>query len=157
MPCSGERTLPDHLRKDADGMVESMLWDDQGPALAGQMGSDPAGAPSDLDDEYRRAGMQDPSICLTTSHNPSSRLKMFAKVRSSCGVNGQHWQKLLNWYFENLHICRTESIFMKYWPKCNIANFINFVTLNLQMLVNCTLFSKKLFLQKYFILLYFKI
>ena len=32
------------------------------------------------DDEYVWAGVEDPKIVVTTSHNPSSRLKQFAKV-----------------------------------------------------------------------------
>ncbi len=32
------------------------------------------------DDEYRWAGVEDPKIVITTSRDPSSRLKMFAKV-----------------------------------------------------------------------------
>lgn len=35
----------------------------------------------DIDDEYAKAGMYDPKVCVTTSHDPSSRLKQFAKVR----------------------------------------------------------------------------
>lgn len=35
---------------------------------------------SHQDDEYAWAGVQDPKIMITTSHNPSSRLKQFAKV-----------------------------------------------------------------------------
>ena len=31
------------------------------------------------DDEYRWAGSRDPKVIVTTSHNPSSRLKAFAK------------------------------------------------------------------------------
>ena len=34
-----------------------------------------------MDDEYAWAGVEDPKIVMTTSHNPSSRLKQFAKVR----------------------------------------------------------------------------
>ena len=33
-----------------------------------------------IDDEYAWAGVNDPKIMLTTSHNPSSKLKQFAKV-----------------------------------------------------------------------------
>ena len=33
-----------------------------------------------MDDEYRWAGVEDPKIMITTSHDPSSRLKMFVKV-----------------------------------------------------------------------------
>ena len=34
---------------------------------------------SHVDDEYRWAGVEDPKIMITTSRDPSSRLKMFAK------------------------------------------------------------------------------
>ena len=40
-----------------------------------------------MDDEYVWAGVEDPKIVVTTSHDPSSRLKQFAKVR---GV--EFWQ-----------------------------------------------------------------
>ena len=36
-----------------------------------------------MDDEYRWAGVEDPKLMVTTSHNPSSRLKQFAKVIKS--------------------------------------------------------------------------
>ena len=32
------------------------------------------------DDEYSWAGVEDPKVVVTTSHNPSSRLKQFSKV-----------------------------------------------------------------------------
>ena len=32
------------------------------------------------DDEYSWAGVEDPKVVITTSHNPSSRLKQFSKV-----------------------------------------------------------------------------
>ena len=35
---------------------------------------------SSQDDEYRWAGVEDPKVVLTTSRDPSSRLKMFTKV-----------------------------------------------------------------------------
>lgn len=35
---------------------------------------------SHIDDEYRWAGVEDPKVLVTTSRDPSSRLKMFAKV-----------------------------------------------------------------------------
>ena len=37
------------------------------------------------DDEYVWAGVEDPKIVVTTSHDPSSRLKQFAKVRVEYG------------------------------------------------------------------------
>ena len=40
-----------------------------------------AGVTSHIDDEYQMAGVDDPRILITTSRNPSARLKQFAKVR----------------------------------------------------------------------------
>lgn len=37
-------------------------------------------AATHMDDEYVWAGVEDPKVVITTSHNPSSRLKQFAKV-----------------------------------------------------------------------------
>ncbi|XP_018020704.1 U3 small nucleolar ribonucleoprotein protein IMP4 [Hyalella azteca] len=74
-----EKMLPGDVRNLAAKVMQSAQWDDEGPALAGLMGVDHGGAPSDIDDEYRHAGVDDPKIFITTSHNPSSRLKMFAK------------------------------------------------------------------------------
>lgn len=38
------------------------------------------GVSSHMDDEYKWAGVEDPKVMVTTSRDPSSRLKMFAKV-----------------------------------------------------------------------------
>lgn len=35
---------------------------------------------NEVDDEYRWAGTKDPKVVLTTSRDPSSKLKMFSKV-----------------------------------------------------------------------------
>ena len=40
-------------------------------------------AATHMDDEYVWAGVEDPKIVVTTSHDPSSRLKQFAKVRGA--------------------------------------------------------------------------
>jgi len=34
-----------------------------------------------VDDEYKWAGVEDPKLMVTTSRDPSSKLKQFAKVR----------------------------------------------------------------------------
>lgn len=39
-----------------------------------------SGISSHIDDEYKWAGVEDPKLMVTTSRDPSSRLKMFAKV-----------------------------------------------------------------------------
>lgn len=40
---------------------------------------DIAPAPGSIDDEYATVGSKDPKVCITTSRDPSSRLKQFAK------------------------------------------------------------------------------
>ena len=39
---------------------------------------------AERDDEYRLAGSVEPKIMITTSREPSSRLKQFAKVITVC-------------------------------------------------------------------------
>lgn len=61
--------------------VEDILLLFIGPEKAAIIGG-PSGGANTLnsqDDEYRYAGVQDPKIMITTSREPSSRLKMFAK------------------------------------------------------------------------------
>ena len=41
------------------------------------------------DDEYRWAGVEDPKVMITTSREPSARLKKFAKV-----INAYHGESL---------------------------------------------------------------
>lgn len=62
----GNRPVPTDMRKDAVQLVKDSVW----------------GAQMDnVDDEYRWAGVTDPKLVITTSRNPSAKLKMFAKVR----------------------------------------------------------------------------
>lgn len=68
------------LRKEALNLVEKIHWEDEGPKLADIIGNDEGGtAGTHEDDEYRWAGVDDPKIMITTSRDPSSRLKMFVK------------------------------------------------------------------------------
>jgi len=61
--------IPGHLRKSAVELEEKLNWDDSGAD----------GLTTSVDDEYRWAGVEDPKIMITTSRDPSSKLKMFAK------------------------------------------------------------------------------
>lgn len=63
-------------------------WDDPGPQLAVELGGEAAGGSTSVDDEYRWAGVEDPKVIITTSRDPSSKLKQFAKVRICCF---SHW------------------------------------------------------------------
>jgi len=76
---NNEKIQPAEQRH-AEKNIKSMEFDDAGGEMAGRMGRDHGGAPGcDLDDEYRRCGVEDPRLVITTSHEPSSRLQIFAK------------------------------------------------------------------------------
>lgn len=61
--------IPTDLRKDALELQKKLDWDDEGGE----------GVTSHIDDEYKWAGVEDPKIMVTTSRDPSSKLKQFAK------------------------------------------------------------------------------
>ncbi|KAI3383937.1 hypothetical protein SNEBB_006846 [Seison nebaliae] len=61
--------IPAHLRDEAIELSSKLDWNDSGAT----------GIKSGEDDEYRLAGVEDPSVVITTSRYPSSRLKQFAK------------------------------------------------------------------------------
>jgi U3 small nucleolar ribonucleoprotein protein IMP4 len=67
------REIPTDLRHGALALSRAAEWDDEGGEYM----------TSHEDDEYGWAGVQDPKIVITTSRDPSSRLKMFAKVMSA--------------------------------------------------------------------------
>ncbi len=77
------RLIDGDLRRDAISLAKSAKWDDEGPKAAEALGSGSGGvsAHSSQDDEYRWAGVEDPKVMITTSRDPSARLKKFAKVR----------------------------------------------------------------------------
>ena len=56
-----------------------------------------------MDDEYVWAGVEDPKIVITTSHNPSSRLKQFAKVVSALLIISQ-WVFNLSFSVNQIHV-----------------------------------------------------
>ena len=80
------RLIDGDLRRDALELQKSGDWDDAGPQLAesgGGVGGGSAlklGTNTSQDDEYRWAGVEDPKVMITTSRDPSARLKKFAKV-----------------------------------------------------------------------------
>lgn len=67
--------IPTDLRNDAAEMVGDLAWGEQIDTV---------------DDEYRWAGCEDPNIVITTSRDPSAKLKIFAKV---CYINFDHARK----------------------------------------------------------------
>uniref|UniRef100_A0A8B9J6W8 IMP U3 small nucleolar ribonucleoprotein 4 n=1 Tax=Astyanax mexicanus TaxID=7994 RepID=A0A8B9J6W8_ASTMX len=68
------RLIPTEVRKEALQLQKLLEFDDEGGE----------GVSSHMDDEYKWAGVEDPKVMVTTSRDPSSRLKMFAKVDDVC-------------------------------------------------------------------------
>lgn len=66
---SENTAIPTELQKDALDIQASLEFDDKGGE----------GVVNSVDDEYRWVGVEDPKIMVTTSRDPSSKLKMFAK------------------------------------------------------------------------------
>ncbi|NXM26681.1 IMP4 protein, partial [Oxyruncus cristatus] len=62
--------LPTELRREALALQKELEFDFDTPG----------GATSSQDDEYRWAGVEPPKVMVTTSRDPSSRLRLFAKV-----------------------------------------------------------------------------
>lgn len=79
------KLLPTELKKDARNLGKDLAFDD---AQTGETKFLSMGIQSHLildptthiDNEYSRAGIQDPKIVITTSRDPSSKLLQFTKV-----------------------------------------------------------------------------
>jgi U3 small nucleolar ribonucleoprotein protein IMP4 len=68
--CVAGKPIPTELKKDEEELRKEM-----------ELEPLPTAPETHLDDEYRKAGINDPKIVVTTSRDPSSRLTQFAKVR----------------------------------------------------------------------------
>lgn len=103
--------IPTDLRKTALHLQRKEEWQDAGPKLALAMGTEMGGAlGSNEDDEYRWAGVEDPKIVITTSRDPSSRLKMFAKELRLIFPNSQRLNRG-NYEMKNLlHACKSNEV-----------------------------------------------
>lgn len=73
------KPIPTELRKDESELRKLIAFDDQKNSVV----------TDHMDDEYRWAGVEDPKLMVTTSHNPSSRLKQFAKEMKLILPNSQ--------------------------------------------------------------------
>lgn len=64
------KVIPTEVQKEALDLQQKLEFDDAGGE----------GVTSHIDDEYKWIGVEDPKIVVTTSRDPSSKLKEFAKV-----------------------------------------------------------------------------
>jgi len=64
---------------------------------------------SHIDDEYAMAGVADPRVCVTTSHDPSSRMKQFVKEVRLLFPNAQRINRGQTKINELVEVCRTNG------------------------------------------------
>jgi len=99
------------LRKSALYLQNKIQWEDAGPEMAVAMGTEIGGAVANHeDDEYRWAGVEDPKIVITTSRDPSSRLKMFVKELRLIFPNSQRMNRGNYEMKQLIHACRANNV-----------------------------------------------
>ncbi|XP_015924318.1 U3 small nucleolar ribonucleoprotein protein IMP4 [Parasteatoda tepidariorum] len=91
------KVLPTTLQKEALRLQDSLEWDD-------------IEATTEEDDEYRWALVEDPKIVITTSRDPSIKLKLFAKELKLIFPNSQKMNRG-NYSFKTLiEACKTNGV-----------------------------------------------
>lgn len=76
------KVLPTTVQNEALRFQDALEWDDNTENLT-----------THEDDEYRWAGVEDPKIVITTSHDPSIKLKQFAKELRLIFPNSQRMNR----------------------------------------------------------------
>ncbi|XP_069503671.1 U3 small nucleolar ribonucleoprotein protein IMP4 isoform X1 [Ambystoma mexicanum] len=94
------RLIPTEIRRDALSLQKLIEYDDEGGE----------GVSSHVDDEYRWAGVEDPKIMITTSRDPSSRLKMFAKEVKLIFPNAQRMNRGKHEMGSLVQACKANSV-----------------------------------------------
>ncbi|XP_055697140.1 U3 small nucleolar ribonucleoprotein protein IMP4 [Phlebotomus papatasi] len=109
-----EENIPIHgdLRREALSLQEKLKWNDSGPSAAAEIGGVSGGAntANSQDDEYRYAGCEDPKIMITTSRDPSVRLKMFVKELRLLFPNAQRMNRGNYEVKQMVHACRANDV-----------------------------------------------
>ncbi|KPJ19341.1 U3 small nucleolar ribonucleoprotein IMP4 [Papilio machaon] len=109
-----EENIPIHgdLRKEALALQKKIEFEDKGPEKAAVIGGFSGGAntANSQDDEYRYAGVEDPKIMITTSREPSARLKMFVKELRLIFPNSQRMNRGGYEMSQLIHACRANDV-----------------------------------------------
>lgn len=107
-----DQNVPIHgdLQKKALYYQNKLDWDDAGPQTAVLIGGESGGGLDSRDDEYRYAGVEDPKIVITTSREPSSRLKMFVKELRLIFPNAQRMNRGNYEMGQLMHACRANDV-----------------------------------------------
>lgn len=106
----GGAPLPTELRREADNLREELALDDvrsaaYQPGAGGSSSADALG----IDSEYANAGIADPKVLVTTSHDPSSKLTQFLKEMKLLIPNAQRMNRGGNTVQTIIDTCRAEG------------------------------------------------
>ncbi|KAK7080610.1 snoRNA-binding rRNA-processing protein imp4, partial [Halocaridina rubra] len=104
------KQIPVELQNKALKLMDSGDWDDMGPKLAVELGGEAARGITHNDDEYRWAGVEDPKIVITTSHDPSVKLKQFAKEIKLLLPNSQRMNRGKYESKQLIEACRANQV-----------------------------------------------
>jgi len=108
---SSNRLLDTDIKRDALELAKSGAWDDAGPELALAEGGAGGGTiASSQDDEYRWAGVEDPKIMITTSRDPSAKLKQFAKEMRLIFPGAQRLNRGTYEFKQLMDACRANNV-----------------------------------------------
>lgn len=103
--------IPSELRKEALELQKLIQWEDEGPEKSVAIGGESGGTTgTHQDDEYRWAGVEDPKIVITTSRDPSSKLKMFAKEVKLLFPNSQRINRGNYEMKQLINTCRANDV-----------------------------------------------
>ncbi|KAI5088139.1 U3 small nucleolar ribonucleoprotein IMP4 [Silurus meridionalis] len=94
------RLIPTEIRKQALQLQRQLEFDDEGGD----------GVSSHMDDEYKWAGVEDPKIMVTTSRDPSARLKMFAKEVKLIFPGAQRMNRGNHEVDTLVHACKANNV-----------------------------------------------
>ncbi|XP_036160125.1 U3 small nucleolar ribonucleoprotein protein IMP4-like [Myotis myotis] len=94
------RLIPTELHREVLALHGSLEFDDTGGE----------GVTNHVDDEYRWAGVEDPKVMITTSRDPSSRLKMFAKELKLVFPGAQHLNRGLHEVGALVRACKANGV-----------------------------------------------
>jgi len=108
---ASNKLLDTDVKRDALELMRSGKWDDAGPEAALALGGAGGGTlANSQDDEYRWAGVEDPKIVITTSRDPSSKLKQFAKELRLIFPNSQRLNRGTYEYKQLMDACRANNV-----------------------------------------------
>merc|ERR1712137_256883 len=94
------KPIPNELRDEAESLQKEISMEDENTAR-----------PKDLiDDEYARAGIEDPKIFITTSRDPSSRLAQFAKELKIIFPNAERMNRGNHTTSQIIEVCKARGV-----------------------------------------------